>query len=447
MVSAALGVLLSQWSPPPLLLSYTWGLWFLFFAPVTMAMTLPLEWDDDERMYFLFSAFKRSRDVDSADWDSKIAFWIPLIVKHAKAQGLLSITLRQVQAAFTRNGITPLGLETVVQEMLRRGSLQRESDFTTSITSGWVSWGLRQLVVKPLRWTLGSVLGGQLNLDEPFVVPEVIKEQADLVLQKYQSSPLSSVPLLCEEDVHGLCKDLIPSQSAFQLVLLQLLKDKKICLLQRDGEKLVKFVKEGNVTPIGDTDLGIYELQKSEKLLSERLESACDESTRLTEEAKSFNKAGNKRQALRCLRRRRLSEKRISALQSKLDTVQSILERISMAETDRKVVSAYQIGVSTLRSALKDVSLEKTESLVDQIQEFCDLQDDINQTISGVGTSDLDMDTDELERELNEILQTEEVDLPEVPTGPLITSPQRPPAGHQVNNTAAAPQAQLALPQ
>lgn len=351
---------------------------------------------------------------------------MPLIVKHAKAHTLLSVTLRRLQTDFTRKGSIPLGLGTVIQEMLRQGSLQRESDFVAGITSGWVSWGTRQLVIKPLRWAIASVLGGQCNPDEPFVVPEVIKLQADLVLQKYRSSPLSTVPLLCEDDVHGLCKDLIPDPSAFQLVLLQLLRDKKICLLQRDGGKLIKFVKEGNshATPIGDTDLGIYELQKSEKLLSERLQSASDESAKLTEEAKSFNKAGKKNRALQCLRRRKLTEKRISTLQSKLDTVQSILERISMAETDRKVVSAYQMGVSALRSALKGVSVEKTESLVDQIQEFCDLQDDINQTLSEVTSADLDIDSDELEKELDEILQMEDVPLPEAPTGPLITSPK-----------------------
>ncbi|XP_069800949.1 charged multivesicular body protein 7 isoform X2 [Dendropsophus ebraccatus] len=409
-----------------------------------MAQSLPSEWNDDERMSFLLSAFKQSRDVDSADWDGKIAFWAPLIVKHAKEKGSLSITLRQLQQDFTRKGSIPLGLSTVMQEMLRQGSLKRESDFVADISSGWVSWGMKQVLIKPLRWAVSSVIGGQLNLDEPIVVPEVIKHQAGLVLQKYRSSPLSTVPLLCEDDVYGLCKDLIPTQSAFQLVLLQLLREKKISLLQKDGEKLVKFVKEGSseVTPIGDTDLGLYELKKSEKLLSERLESACDESTRLTEEAKSFNKAGNKNQALRCLRRRKLVEKRISALQGKLDTIQSILERISMAETDRKVVSAYQIGVSALRSAMKDVSVEKTESLVEQIQEFCDLQDDVNQTLSGVGIGELDVDTDELERELDEILQQEETDLPEVPTGPVRdTSPQR----QHDNNGEVSPQTHRAL--
>ncbi|KAM9312966.1 charged multivesicular body protein 7 [Gastrophryne carolinensis] len=392
-----------------------------------MASPYPPDWDDDERMSFLFSAFKGTRDVDCADWDSKMVFWMPLIVQQAKAQGLGSVTLRQLQSLLTRKGCAPLGLGTVVQEMLRRGTLQHEADFVSGIASGWISWSMRQLVIRPLRWTLGTVLGGQINLDEPFVIPEVLKEQAELVLQKYQSSPLRSSPLLLEDDVLALCKELIPDQAAMKLVLLQLQREKKICVLQKDGQRLVKFVQGGSrhVTPIGETDLGIYELRKSEALLSERLQKACEESDRLKEEAISFKRSGNKHQALRCMRRRKLAEKRLAELQSKLDSIQSILERISMAETDRMVVSAYQSGVSALRSALKDVNLEKTEHLVDQIQEFCDLQDDINQTLAGAGPGDLDVDADELERELDEILQYTEVDLPTVPTGPLITPSSR----------------------
>ncbi|XP_041442996.1 charged multivesicular body protein 7-like [Xenopus laevis] len=84
------------------------------------------------------------------------------------------------------------------------------------------------------------------------------------------------------------------------------------------------------------------------------------------------------------------------------------------------------MGVSALKQALKDVTLEKAESIVDQIQEYCDLQDDLSQTLSSV--TDADVDSDDLERELNEILQNEEmiIDLPDVPSGPVIISPQRP---------------------
>ncbi|XP_053573958.1 charged multivesicular body protein 7 [Bombina bombina] len=399
-------------------------------------VTWPSECDDDDRMSFLFSAFKENRDVNSSDWDSKMTFWIPLILKHAKTNGLISVTLRQLQADFTRKGRVPLGLGTVIQEMIRQGALHKESDFVAGITNGWLTWSMRQLVIKPLQWTVGAVLGHQISPDEVLVVPEVIKERASLALQKYKSSHLHSLPLLSEEELRSHFTELCPDNSALNLVLLQLQREKKICMLERAGKKLIKFVQSGaaHVTPVSESDLGIYDLKQSETLLSERLQSTWEESDRLKEEARSYSQAGNKQQALRCLRRRKLAERRISDLQSKLDNVQSILERISAAETDRKVISAYQTGVSALRLALIDVNLEKAESLVDQIQEFCDLQDDLNQTLSGATFNEANLDSEELEKELDEILQREEVlsnkemhiDLPDVPTGPMITTPQQP---------------------
>ncbi|NP_001015735.1 charged multivesicular body protein 7 [Xenopus tropicalis] len=388
----------------------------------------PPEWDDDERMSFLFSAFKQTRDVNTSDWDGKMKFWIPLILKHARAQGLLSISLSQLERDFRRKGFAPLGLRIVIQEMMRQGTLRKESDYVSNVSSGWLSWGMRQLVIRPLRWTIGTVLGSQMGPDEPLVIPEIIKERAALVLQRYQSSPLRALPLLSEEEVRTLCAEICPNPSALNLVLLQLQGDKKICVLERAGKKLVKFVRVsvGQVDPISESDLGIYELQQSEKLLSERLQSAGEESDRLTEEARTYNRAGNKHQALRCLRKRKLLERRITELQNKQDTVQGILERIAAAETDRKVVSAYQMGVSALKLALKDVTMEKAESIVDQIQEYCDLQDDLSQTLASV--SDADIDSEDLEKELNDILQNKEmiVDLPDVPSGPVVISPQRP---------------------
>ncbi|MEE6524968.1 hypothetical protein FKM82_024722 [Ascaphus truei] len=201
-------------------------------------VSCPPEWDDDERMSFLFSAFKNTRDVNSSDWDSKMAFWVPMIIGHARANGLLSVTLHKLQGDFVRKGSIPLGLGTVIQEMIRQGALQRESAFVSSVTSGWLAWSLSQLVIRPLRWTLGAVQGGQICPEEVLVIPEVLKERAALVLQKYQSSPLRSLPLLCEEEVRTLCADLCPDPTTLNLVLLQLQRDKKICVLERRGKRV-----------------------------------------------------------------------------------------------------------------------------------------------------------------------------------------------------------------
>lgn len=82
---------------------------------------LPLpEWEEDEeRMSFLFSAFKRSREVNSTDWDSKMGFWAPLVLSHSRRQGVVRLRLRDLQEAFQRKGSVPLGLATVLQDLLR----------------------------------------------------------------------------------------------------------------------------------------------------------------------------------------------------------------------------------------------------------------------------------------------------------------------------------------
>uniref|UniRef100_A0A6I8N9V8 Charged multivesicular body protein 7 n=1 Tax=Ornithorhynchus anatinus TaxID=9258 RepID=A0A6I8N9V8_ORNAN len=108
---------------------------------------LPPEWEEDEeRMSFLFSAFKRSREVNSTDWDSKMGFWAPLVLSRSRRQGAVRLRLRDLQEAFQRKGSVPLGLATVLQDLLR---VQRESDFMASVDSSWISWG----------WTLSMILG------------------------------------------------------------------------------------------------------------------------------------------------------------------------------------------------------------------------------------------------------------------------------------------------
>lgn len=82
-------------------------------------MTLAPEWDDDERMNFLFSDFKESRDVNASDWDSKMDFWTALVVKTCRDRGSVCVNLQDLSQTFRRKEKTPLGLSTVIQSMAR----------------------------------------------------------------------------------------------------------------------------------------------------------------------------------------------------------------------------------------------------------------------------------------------------------------------------------------
>ncbi|XP_034768334.2 charged multivesicular body protein 7 isoform X1 [Acipenser ruthenus] len=413
---------------------------------------LPPEWADDERMAFLFSAFKLNREVNCTDWDGKMNFWAPLIVSCCRRRGAVSVTLQELSESFRRNGTVPLGLPTVVQDMIRRGKLQKESEFAALVDPGWLSWGVGLLLVKPLKWTLTTVLGSnRVPPEEPYVVTELVKEKASELLRVYRSSPAAERTLLPFQELRGLAAHICPDETTLCLALLQLQREKQVTVAVHEGEKIVKFTQAGQsrVSPVGEVDLGIYQLQRSERLLGERVEALAQEAERCREEARTLLGQGKKTQALRCLRARKRVEKRADSLHAQLETVQGILERIANSHTDRLVVQAYQAGVSALRLSLKDVTVERAENLVDQIQELCDAQDEVNQTLAGLDIS-MGGDTDELEAELRSILEDATPDspppLPEVPTKPLpsnlAASPGLKPSSSTLKSTPALEAAQ-----
>nr|XP_020636000.1 charged multivesicular body protein 7 [Pogona vitticeps] len=388
---------------------------------------LPPEWEaDEERMAFLFSAFKQSREVNATEWDSKMSFWSELVLKWGRRRGRVRTCLRQLQQAFERRGSLPLGLGTVLRELLRRGKLQRESDFMASVDSSWISWGVGVFILKPLKWTLSSVLGDSKVPEEEEILIYVglLQEKAEEVYRFYQNSTLSSHPVVGLAELRSLCTSICPDERTFCLVLLQLQKEKRVTVLEQNGNKIMKFARglHAKVSPVNDVDIGVYQLMQSEQLLTQKVESLAQEAERCKEEARSACKAGKKQLALRCLKSKQRTERRIAELHSKLDVVQGILDRIYASQTDQMVFNAYQAGVGALKLSMKDVTVEKAENLVDQIQELCDTQDEVAQTLAGVGINGSEVDTEELEKELDNLLldsSKDHLDLPSVPQKPL----------------------------
>ncbi|XP_063345678.1 charged multivesicular body protein 7 [Pelmatolapia mariae] len=384
-------------------------------------ITLPLEWDDDERMNFMFSDFKENRDVNTTDWDSKMDFWTALIVKSCKDRRTVCVNLQELNKIFKRKEKSPLGLATVIQSMATCGKIQRESEFAANVDCGWLSWGVGLLLVKPLKWTFSALLGSsRVHLEESFVIIELVKEKAAELLRVYRSSEFSSCSIVSFQDLCTLSSNICADESTLCMALLQLQRDKQVTVSLHEGEKIVKFCLPGQdrVSAVSDVDIGIYQLQRSEKLLGERVEKLGLEADKCKEDARILLREGKKSQALRCLRGRKRVEKRADNLFAKLESIREILDRIAQSQSDKMVMQAYQAGVAALRLSLKDVTVERAESLVDQIQELCDTQDEVNQTISS-GVTAADEDMDELEEELKSLLNdSKPVSVSGLPTVP-----------------------------
>uniref|UniRef100_K7GIA6 Charged multivesicular body protein 7 n=1 Tax=Pelodiscus sinensis TaxID=13735 RepID=K7GIA6_PELSI len=256
---------------------------------------------------------------------------------------------------------------------------------------------------------------------------ELLQEKAEEVYRLYQNSALSSHPVVALSELRSLCANICPDERTFCLLLLQLQKEKRVTVMEQNREKIVKFARglHAKVSPVNDVDIGVYQLMQSEQLLSQKVESLSQEAERCKEDARTACRAGKKQLALRCLKSKRRTERRMEELLSKLDVVQGILDRIYASQTDQMVFNAYQAGVGALKLSMKDVTVEKAENLVDQIQELCDTQGDVVQALAGMAINDLEVDTEELERELDSLLQDstkEPMDLPPVPQKPLLPS-------------------------
>ncbi|XP_061763212.1 charged multivesicular body protein 7 [Nerophis ophidion] len=385
---------------------------------------LPPEWKDDERMNFLFSDFKERRDVNTTDWDSKMDFWTAMVLQSCRDRTRVSLSLQDLNKIFRRKERTPMALATVIQSLSRCGKLQRESEFAANVDCGWLSWSVGLLLVKPLKWTFSSLLGSNsVPLEESFVVLELVKEKAAEVLDIYRSSEYASRSILSFQELCTLTSSVCADDSTLCLALLQLQRDNQVLVSLHQGDKIVKFCQpgQGRVSTVNDLETGVYQLQRSEKLLEERLDKLSLEADKSKEEARLLLQEGKKAQALRCLRGRKRGEKRADVLFGQLESIRAILDRIAQSQTDEKVLQAYQAGVASLSFSLKDVTVQRAESLVDQIQELCDKQDDVNQTISGAVTC-ADDDMDELEEELKLLLH-EPKPHPEVPTEHLPNVP------------------------
>ena len=118
--------------------------------------SLPAEWEDDNRMNFMFSAFPENRNVNPKHWDSKFQFWTSAILESCDSLDELCFDINVLKSRFRRKGVTPLGLSTVVKEMLNSGQVVRMSDFLASVYDTWSDWSYG-VAKRSLWWAVDKV--------------------------------------------------------------------------------------------------------------------------------------------------------------------------------------------------------------------------------------------------------------------------------------------------
>lgn len=82
-----------------------------------------------------------------------------------------------------------------------------------------------------------------------YVLPS-LQEKAEEVYRLYQNSPLSSHPVVALSELSTLCAGSCPDERTFYLVLLQLQKEKRVTVLEQNGEKVCEFSCSSTDSPV-----------------------------------------------------------------------------------------------------------------------------------------------------------------------------------------------------
>ena len=404
---------------------------------------LPTDWGDDDRMNFMFSAFPESREVNPKHWDSKLHYWSKAILDGCKHHGDICIDLTTLKRRFSRNGLTPLGLDNVLKELLQQGKIERKEQFINCAREGWLSWSYG-FAKRSFQWSVGFVWEGSsdIKLDghEQFVLVDDAKEKAQWILKQHHEH------VECETTDHIIPWNVLKArcgnfddQTLTILVAALQKQNKALVFITEEGEKVVKFARKGEtkVAPVSDSDVEIVRLKKTLAILTLQVNKLTNEVEKCRMQAASFAKAGHRSKALKLLKRKELRQQTLDKTIASLHSLEEILHQIQNAHTNKTVLEALKSGATMLKCMHSDLSVEGVEEVMDEVNETLSISQDIDSAMvsgnsyisetTGMGSSELD----ELERELENLTIRNTATIAQAGSPPYDLSSGRSSIGHQ----------------
>ncbi|XP_032221927.2 charged multivesicular body protein 7 isoform X2 [Nematostella vectensis] len=377
-------------------------------AKTTDMSFVPTDWEDDDRMNFMFSAFPENRNVNPKHWDSKLNFWTTAVCEMCQSRGEFCTDLNTLRQRFTRNGHVPLGLKIVLREMLRTQKLQTVEDIQSHVNDDWLSWSYGYMR-KSFSWTVGTMLWGGNESDrildnQNFVLTQELQEKADLLLKMHHKAveheatdhvvPWNVLKMRCSS------AGLLFSDMHLEIVLCHLQRQRMVFVHStKEGEKVIKFCKknQSKVVVITDTDLDIMRLKKMVAVLTLQVKKLSKNIESCREKAKECVNQG--------LRKSKESyQKSLDRTTGSLLTLEELLHRIQESETDKRIVETLKSGSSALRAIQEGMNASDVDKVLMDVEGTLEDAENIQQSLAQGNKAISDQtggdDMEELEREL-----------------------------------------------
>ncbi|XP_078488149.1 charged multivesicular body protein 7-like [Ciona intestinalis] len=395
-------------------------------------------WNDEQRMNFLFSAFPPDPSHNPAHWKSKLDFWRTLIMDLCVQNNRMKVTLDTVSSWVARDDRKPMGLHVVWEDLKQSKEFVPASEYAQDLSrnSTWLGWGLNWMVRKPTTWITGKVfspLKGKGDLgSQRYICMKSLHKMCDLVLERvHQEKQKEDHPnktyIYSYKQLQALTSDIVTGTDCLDLVILTLENKKSASVYMPEPtaaagtsspsnqvKRYIKFAAPSETTaqPVGEVDLGILELEESEKVLEKEITLLYKEQTKLVNLCRESIRNKQRVLAKNYLRKKRRLTVVLDKKDASLSNVQQLLERIHQCKTDMLVVETYKAGIEMYKK-LKDeggLNIDAVEDTMNDLGDMIAEQDDIS-SIMATPVSESEFSNDELEQELNDLL-SEDISTP-----------------------------------
>eukprot|EP01136_Pigoraptor_vietnamica_P038209 Opistho-1_new@107209 len=172
-------------------------------------------------------------------------------------------------------------------------------------------------------------------------------------------------------------------------------------------------------------------LEKRERYLEKKIEGELETAKK--------NAAKNKKVAMMALKKKKTYENQMEKISGARMTIETQVLAIENANVNLEAMNAMQIGAQAMKKIHAGMTVDQVDKTMDDIRDQMDIANEISDAISQpVAMGGVEMDDDELERELEELAQ-EELDakfldvqavpssLPAVPTSePAVAAKAKP---------------------
>jgi len=373
-------------------------------------------------MNALFSPF-RKKEQNPTDWESKIKFWRSAIDSWCYENNKCVLNASVIESAFTRNGLKPQCIPTVIDNLLRDGRIQPK-DYFLSLHSQqtWAGWLMNSLVKKPMIWSFSKLKDALLQpqvKEEEYIYLSYLKERGTLLFKLLKRE---SVLVMSKERVGEILteNDMEIPLETVSLILHWLQIENKVCVMTLSEDKyLVKVADDSGQTPtISDKDIAFYSLLQNKICLEKNIDDLEKEKLQTLTNAKEYLKKEMRQSAKNCLRKRMLLEKCIDQRSSTLSNLESLIFRIHNAESDAQVFNSYKMAVDILKTTFKNENLDEDSAMnaLLDVQEVLDVHDDIQAALSQPLEPSVDEELQQIIDSLNtENDDTSGINMPSVP--------------------------------